>query len=139
MQVEIELTPHPIEPKPSLPAEFVGVAGAVVEFTGLVRADEAGRPIVALQYEAYTTMAERVMHDLIAELASRHPCAWVRVIHRVGVVPVGQAAIWIAAAAPHRAAAFGMATEFLERLKRDVPIWKRRSLAQAEVNPLRPV
>jgi molybdopterin synthase catalytic subunit len=73
-------------------------------------------------------MAEDVMRRIIEELGQSHPCLFVRVTHRVGVVPAGEAAIRVVVAAGHRAEAFAMLAAFMDRLKQDVPIWKRRAL-----------
>ncbi len=98
--------------------------GATVEFLGLVRAEESGKPIVSLSYEAYPEMALKEMFRLAEEVASRFPVNSIEVIHRVGVIPVGEAAIRVRVASPHRAEAFGFLTVFMDRLKEDVPIWK---------------
>ncbi len=98
--------------------------GALAEFTGFVRGEEAGRPISALVYEAYQPMAETVMRRLLTELAAAHPCNSVRVQHRIGIIRVGEAAIHIAVHAKHRAPAFALLAAFMDRLKQDVPIWK---------------
>jgi molybdopterin synthase catalytic subunit len=136
MQVQIQLTTQPIDLRAELPPELAGAAGAVVQFQGLVRAEEAGRDIAALEYEAYAPMAERVMREILDDLGRRHACQYVRVTHRLGVVPVGAAAIQVVAAAQHRAAALALVAEFMDRLKQDVPIWKCRALGRAEViNP----
>ena len=132
MQIEIQLGPQPIDTRRALPDEFRDGTGALAEFSGLVRGEESGREIAALEYEAYSPMAERVMRELITELGRRHPCRFVRVTHRTGFVPVGAAAIHLTIAARHRAEAFAMLTEFMDRLKQDVPIWKRRALSREE-------
>ncbi len=106
-------------------------------FSGLVRNEESGREIAALEYEAYSPMAERVMRDLINELGQRHRCQFVSVTHRIGIVPAGEAAIRVHVAARHRAEAFAMLAEFMNRLKQDVPIWKRRGLTAAELAALK--
>ncbi len=98
--------------------------GALAEFTGMVRGEENDLPISALVYEAYQPMAETVIHRLLTELAVDHPCLAVRVQHRTGIIPVGEAAIHIAVQAKHRAPAFALLTAFMDRLKQDVPIWK---------------
>ncbi|MHB1308027.1 MAG: molybdopterin synthase catalytic subunit [Limisphaerales bacterium] len=103
-------------------------AGAWVEFRGVVRGEEDGQPIAALEYEAYSPMAEREMRRLIEEIAAAQPCLLAKVIHRVGVIPVGEAAIYVGVAGTHRAEAFTLLTQFMDRLKQDVPIWKRRAL-----------
>lgn len=128
MNVEVNITSWPINVARAWPAELDGRAGARAEFTGVVRSEEEGRAIAALEYEAYSPMAEKAMQAIIEELAQQHPCLFVRVTHRVGLVRVGEAAIHVAAAAPHRAAALAMVAGFVDRLKQDVPIWKRRAL-----------
>ncbi len=124
MQREITLIDHPIDLRRPLPPQLAGRAGAVAEFQGLVRAEEAGRTIGALVYEAYAPMAERTMHRLCDEIPAAADCLFIRITHRVDVVPVGEAAIHLVVAARHRAAAFAFLTAFMDRLKQDVPIWK---------------
>ncbi len=130
MEIEIQLTNTPIAEQLPAPRSNVG-AGAWVEFRGVVRGEESGQPIAALEYEAYSPMAETEMHRIIVELAGVQPCLFVRVIHRIGIVPVGGAAIYVGIASRHRAAAFSLLSEFMNRLKQDVPIWKRRALPAA--------
>jgi molybdopterin converting factor subunit 1 len=98
--------------------------GGLVTFTGLVREQTRGRAVVRLEYEAYVTMAERVLARIGEEVGARHQCR-VSVVHRIGVLSPGEAAVVIACAAPHRAPAFLACEEVLERLKREAPIWKR--------------
>ena len=129
MKIEIQLTTTPIVP-PDPAREFSGSAGAYAEFSGRVRGLENGAAISALEYEAYSPMAENEMHRILAGLAAAHPCLAVKVIHRIGVVPVGETAIYVGIAARHREEAFALLAEFMNRLKRDVPVWKRRALPE---------
>lgn len=99
--------------------------GARVEFSGVVRGTEGGKEISALRYEAYSPMAESQMREILEGLGREHPFLRARVIHRVGAVPVGEAAIYVCVEAVHRAEAFAVSVAFMDRLKRDVPIWKR--------------
>ena len=92
METEIQLTDRAIAAHLSAPTSGVGV-GAWVEFRGVVRGEEDGGAIAALEYEAYSPMAETEMRRIIAELAGGLPCLFVRVIHRIGIVPVGETAI----------------------------------------------
>jgi molybdopterin synthase catalytic subunit len=133
MHLEIKITAQPIAPCREPPAECRGRIGALAAFTGIVRAEENAQSIAALEYEAYTPMAERVIRQVVEDIHRRHPCDWVRVAHRVGVIRVGEAAIVVEAAARHRAEAFAMLTEFMDRLKQDVPIWKRRALTATDL------
>jgi len=139
MEIEITITPQPIDSAGSLPQGLVGAAGALVEFAGVVRGEENDQAIAALEYEAYEPMAGRVMREILDDLGQRHPCLWAQVIHRVGVVPVGECAIRVRAAAGHREQAFALVMEFMNRLKQDVPIWKCRALrAPDQPNRARP-
>jgi molybdopterin synthase catalytic subunit len=128
MRIDIHISPQPIDLNGPAPESLDDQTGALASFTGLVRSQENGRIIAALEYEAYQPMAERLMRRILENIAGRHPCHFVRVTHRIGVIPVGQAAIQIVVAAAHRAEAFAMMSEFMNRLKQDVPIWKRRAI-----------
>ena len=101
------------------------MSGAVVQFAGVVRNEEDGRSIAGLEYEAYETMARPEMERIAAELSQAYPCRAIEIAHRIGRVPVGEASILVRIEATHRAQAFGMLTAFMDRLKRDVPIWKK--------------
>ena len=98
--------------------------GGVVTFTGTVRNETRGRRVVRLEYEAYREMAEKTLAAIGASVAAEHG-AEVAIVHRVGVLLPGDAAVVIACAAPHRTAAFRACEACIERLKKDVPIWKR--------------
>ena len=124
MNIEISIVSQPIDRSCSLPGHIVSKAGAIAEFSGIVRGDENGQPIAGLEYEAYSPMAEKVIRRIVEEIGQLEHCLYVRVIHRIGKVPVGDAAIHILVAAVHRAEAFAMLTAFMDRLKQEVPIWK---------------
>jgi MoaE-MoaD fusion protein len=98
--------------------------GGIVTFTGIVRDETRGRRVVRLEYEAYAAMAERKLAEIGAAVARAHDVE-VAIVHRVGVLLPGDAAVVIACAAPHRTPAFRACEACIEALKRDVPIWKR--------------
>ncbi len=98
--------------------------GGVVTFTGTVRGDTRGRRVLRLEYEADREMAERALARIGEDVAREHGVA-VAIVHRVGVLQPGEAAVVIACAAPHRTPAFRACEACIERLKKDVPIWKR--------------
>jgi molybdopterin molybdotransferase len=131
MEITIQLTKAPISA--TIPPPKGGRAGAWAEFRGLVRAEENGGAISALEYEVYPEMAEREIRRLLEEISALHPCLAVTVIHRVGLVPVAETAVYVGVAAKHRSAAFALLAEFMARLKQDVPIWKRRALSVVPV------
>ncbi len=99
-------------------------AGGIVTFTGVVRRESRGRRVERLEYEAYGAMAEARLAVIADELCVAHG-ARVAILHRVGRLTVGDVAVVIAASAPHRAAAFAACREAIERLKVEVPIWKK--------------
>lgn len=132
MKTVIELTRELIPSQISPPREICALAGAWVEFRGVVRDREGEAEIAALEYEAYEKMALAVMRGIVAELHAAGPILFFAAIHRIGVVPVGESAIYAGAAAKHRGPAFEALARFMDRLKQDVPIWKVRSLSRAE-------
>lgn len=98
--------------------------GGIVTFTGTVRSDTRGRAVRRLEYEAYVPMAEKKLAEIGTRVGEAHG-ATVAIVHRIGVLAPGEAAVVIAAAAPHRTPAFRACEEAIELLKKDVPIWKR--------------
>jgi MoaE-MoaD fusion protein len=99
--------------------------GGIATFTGVVRNHSRGKTIVRLEYEAYRPMAERKLAEIGAALAAEFPGARLAIVHRVGKLAVGDAAVVIAASAPHRAVAFDVCRAAIDRLKESVPIWKK--------------
>lgn len=126
MLISIELTEKPI---PASATEAPPTVGSIVEFRGVVRASENGAPISALRYEAYGPMAVSVMRQILESLAEEHPCHSVQVVHRHGVVPVGETAVAVTVCSAHRGEGFALLAKFMDRLKQDVPIWKVEALA----------
>jgi molybdopterin synthase catalytic subunit len=99
--------------------------GAVIVFRGVARRQSRGREVVHLEYEAYPEMAEKVMAQIGDEMKSRWPITNVAIVHRTGVLEIGQASVVIAVAAPHRGEAFAASQYAIDRLKEIVPIWKK--------------
>jgi molybdopterin synthase catalytic subunit len=101
-----------------------GGMGGIVTFVGTVRASSGGRAVERLEYEAFAEMATSRLRQIGEDLAGKHG-AKLAILHRVGSLSVGEVAVVIAAAAPHRAEAFAACREAIERLKVEVPIWKK--------------
>jgi molybdopterin synthase catalytic subunit len=99
--------------------------GGIATFTGVVRRKSRGKTVVRLEYEAYRPMAEKKLAEIGAALAAEMPGVRVAIVHRLGTLAVGEAAVVIAASAPHRAAAFDACRAAIDRLKESVPIWKK--------------
>ena len=101
--------------------------GAVVTFVGRARdRSDDGRVVVELDYEVYPERAEPVRAAIVAEAEARWGAS-VAVVHRHGVVPIGQAAVAIVAAAAHREEAYAANRFVIEAIKERLPIWKRES------------
>jgi molybdopterin synthase catalytic subunit len=99
--------------------------GAAVYFTGVVRGSEEGAAISAIDYEAFTQMAERQFHLLFDEMEKRWPIESVRLVHRIGLVRVNEPSLWVEIVAPHRGEAFAACQWLIDEMKRLVPIWKK--------------
>jgi molybdopterin synthase catalytic subunit len=99
--------------------------GAAVYFTGIVRADEDGARIRAIDYEAFEQMAKHQFELIFQEMEKRWPIESVRLIHRVGVVKVKESSLWVEVIAPHRGEAFAACQYLIDEMKRLVPIWKK--------------
>jgi len=123
------LTEDPIDVA-ALEREVAGPGmGAIVTFAGRARdvADD-GRTVIELEYEAYAEMAGSVLDEIRNEAEQRFGVACA-VVHRSGVVPMGEAAVAIVTAAPHRAAAYEANRFVIEAIKERLPIWKRERFA----------
>jgi len=99
--------------------------GGIVTFTGMVRRNSRGLTVTHLEYEAYGTMAVREMTRLCEEIEAEVAGVRLAVEHRTGTLQIGDLAVVIAAAAPHRAEAFTACRAMIDRLKERVPIWKK--------------
>jgi molybdopterin synthase catalytic subunit len=103
--------------------------GGTVLFVGTVRdSSEAGR-VDLIHYEAYESMADRTLEEIKREVKHKWPANKVSIVHRIGDLQVGEVSVAVAVSAPHRAEAFEACRHAIERIKRDVPIWKKERLA----------
>jgi molybdopterin synthase catalytic subunit len=128
-----ELTEEPLDVGAVTTAVAGPDSGALVVFVGTVRNRHAGREVARLTYSAYRPMAQRRLVALAEALESSHG-ARVAIVHRVGTLAPGEASVVIAVAAPHRDAAYAASRECLERLKREVPVWKREHYADGSAS-----
>jgi molybdopterin synthase catalytic subunit len=107
-------------------------AGAIATFTGTTRVQSRGRDVVHLDYEAYEGMAERVMEEIAAELRARYELCGIAIHHRTGRVAIGETSVVIAVSAPHRGDALAACKDAIDRLKEQVPLWKKEVYAGGE-------
>jgi molybdopterin synthase catalytic subunit/molybdopterin converting factor small subunit len=100
-------------------------AGAIATFIGTTRVESRGRTVLYLDYEAYEEMAERVMAAIAAELSGRYELCEIAIHHRTGRVEIGEPSVVIAVSAPHRQDALAACKDAIDRLKEEVPLWKK--------------
>jgi molybdopterin synthase catalytic subunit len=103
--------------------------GALATFVGTTRDHNDGLAVRALCYEAYPEMVEKVMARLFAAACERFDVSRIRVAHRLGEVPIGEASVVVVVSAAHRGPAFEACRFVIDRLKEEAPIWKRELLA----------
>jgi MoaE-MoaD fusion protein len=103
--------------------------GAIATFVGCARNHHDGRPVRALEYHAYSEMAEQTMRDIGRETERRFGTPHIAILHRIGRLEVGEASVVIAVAAEHRREALAACAHLIERLKQVVPIWKKEHYA----------
>jgi len=123
--VSFRIQDEPVDPGPALEAVYAPACGAVASFVGTVRATSDGRDVRHLFYEVHESMALKQFARMAEELKRAHGVRHVAVHHRRGHVPVGGVSVAIAVSAPRRGNALAACAEAIERLKQDVPIWKK--------------
>ncbi|HJP64758.1 MAG TPA: molybdenum cofactor biosynthesis protein MoaE [Actinomycetota bacterium] len=131
------LITDPLDPSEALSWAADPGAGGVVLFAGSVRDRSAAGAVTGLDYEAWDELAITRLEALGEELFDRWPVCRVALLHRTGHLDVGEISVLVCCSAPHRAEAFEAARHGIERLKEDVPIWKKESLTTGEAHWVR--
>src|SRR5438067_434618 len=117
--LHVRVTPEPLVLDPLVERVRDPRAGAVVTFQGVTR------EVSQLDYDAYVEMAQRKIGEIVAAAIERHGLCAAAAEHRVGVVPLSEPSVIVAASAPHRDAAFAGAREIIDEIKAQAPIWKK--------------
>jgi molybdopterin synthase catalytic subunit len=107
-------------------------AGGSCLFIGTVRDSSDAGDVSGLHYEAWDDLATERLGEIAAEMLDRWPLRRVAILHRTGDLAVGEATVVVACSAPHRAEAFEACRHGIERLKEDVPIWKKEGLVSGD-------
>ena len=128
-----EIVEEPIEISRLVAAVGRPGAGAIATFIGTTRDNNSGRRVTRLQYEAYPAMAIREMRRIGDEAMARFSAQAIAIVHRIGVVEIGEASVAIAVSAAHRGAAFDACRFAIDRLKEIVPIWKKEHYEGGEI------
>ena len=107
-------------------------AGAQVEFEGLVRDHNDGRPVTGLEYQVYEALALIEGENVLAEARERFPIEKAIAVHAHGALEIGQTAVWVGVLAAHRDGAFKACRYVIDQLKTRLPIWKKEFYRDAE-------
>jgi len=119
------ITEQPIVLKDFFSSPVSPSAGAMASFVGVVRNHDHGRAVQKLYYECYQSMANSMIHDLIEKAKAQWALNEIRILHRVGILAIGEVAVAIAVSAAHRDEAFLACRFLIEEIKKNVPIWKK--------------
>jgi molybdopterin synthase catalytic subunit len=119
------ISKQPLDPAPLVALVQSPDMGAVVTFAGIVRNNFGGRATAHLEYEAFESMAANVLEQLAAEARAQWGTGAIAIHHRIGRLEIGETAVLIVVAAPHRHEAFEAAEQIMDRIKQIAPIWKK--------------
>ncbi|MCJ1407367.1 Molybdopterin synthase catalytic subunit [Ptychographa xylographoides] len=122
--IHVSLSTSPLNPLACMSKVRSPQAGAIVLFAGTTRDNFGGKPVKELQYSAYQSRALKTMLAIAQAVKAKHGLTAIAMIHRLGVVPIGEESILIAVSSPHRQAAWRAGEEALEECKAKVEIWK---------------
>lgn len=133
----VVVTPEPLSVDSALGAVADPGAGGTCVFVGTVRDRSDQGEVAGLTYEAWDDLAVRRLIEIGEELHGTWPLRRVAVLHRTGELSIGEASVVVAVSAAHRAEAFEACRHAIERLKHDVPIWKKEGLRSGEAHWVR--
>lgn len=122
MKIEVDIVDGPIA------AERVrgyAGAGAVLTFRGVVRPMEDGRPLGALHYDTYEPMAQNILREIAMQVGEQHGVLAMFITHSRGRVGIGECSFAMTIVSKHRKESLSAMDAFIDRMKDDVPIWKR--------------
>ena len=128
----IRLSTEPLSVEDALASIADPGAGGTCVFVGTVRDRSDAGEVTGLHYEAWDDLATERLSEIGREMLDRWPLCRVAILHRTGDLAVGEASVVVACSAPHRAEAFDACRHGIERLKEDVPIWKKEGLVSGE-------
>lgn len=131
--IDIELLDTSLNPQRCIDHVQYPGAGGIDIFIGTVRDHTQGRKVLRLEFEAYAPMAISEMHKIAQRIQEKWPAQRISIHHRIGTLDIGDIAVVIAVATPHRKAAFEACQYAIDTLKETVPIWKKEIFEDGEV------
>jgi molybdopterin synthase catalytic subunit len=126
-KIQFQLTDQPINPASLCEDLHDSAAGAEVTFDGRVRNHNDGHRVESLEYQAYPALAHKVGQRILEEEAGKHGILRAIAVHRTGALEIGESAVWVGVASAHRGPAFEAARAIMERLKYELPVWKKET------------
>lgn len=130
----VRVTDEPLDPNQAMGFVADPAAGGTVLFSGTVRDHSDAGPVNGLEYEAWEERAAELLAAIGDEVLEKWPVCRVALLHRIGRLAVGEVSVLVCCSAPHRAEAFEAARHGIERIKQDVPIWKKEGLVSGEAH-----
>lgn len=104
-------------------------AGAYAAFEGWIRNENEGQVVLRLEYEAYQPLAEKEGSRVLDEARAKFPVLEAACVHRVGLLELGECAVWVGVSSPHRDEAFAACRYIIDQVKVRLPIWKKEHYA----------
>lgn len=132
--LSIRVTADPLDPAEAVASVTDPAAGGTCVFLGTVRNRSEAGAVKGLTYEAWEELALARLEELGEELFDSWPVRKVALWHRTGELGIGEVSVIVACSAAHRAEAFEACRRGIERLKDDVPIWKKEHLADGDAH-----
>ena len=130
----VRITADPLSVDEALAHVADPAAGGTCVFVGTVRDRSDQGAVTGLTYEAWVDLAEARFRELADEVFAGWPVCRVALVHRTGELGIGEISVVVAVSAPHRPEAFEACRHAIERLKHDVPIWKKEALAEGDAH-----
>src|SRR5947209_5192977 len=131
-RILVRVAAEPVDPQRALAFVSDPAAGGTCLFLGTVRDHSVAGDVTGLDYESWDELAERRLREIADEMDSRWEVRRVALLHRTGRIEIGEVSVAVACSAPHRAEAFEACRHGIERIKQDVPIWKKESLTTGD-------
>lgn len=125
----VRIGPGPLDERELVRFVTTPASGGVVAFSGVVRDHHEGRAVERIEYSAVEGLATAKLADLASEVLEDPAVHRVALVHRTGLLEVGEASVIVAASAAHRAEAFAAARRLIDRIKEVLPVWKREHYA----------
>jgi molybdopterin synthase catalytic subunit len=122
----------PLSPETCRQSVLDGTAGAYASFEGWVRNHNDGRAVLSLEYEAYEDLGVKEGERIIEEACARFAVTRARSVHRLGLLAIGDLAVWVGVTAAHRDAAFAACRYIIDEVKSRVPIWKKEHYPEGD-------